>query len=110
MTDIDFGASYELVLSFSDIFPTMAEERAFTHGFAFAGIWQRMRSGNEAEIEETTRIENRTIIARAAAAQGWELVVEPTDVDGWDTTKLAKVRSERSNPHGLRVIEKDGTK
>lgn len=98
------ASTYSLVLSFGGLYPTMAEEHAFTHGFAFAEIWQRMRSGQEAEIIETTISANREIISRAAASQGWQLVVEPTDVEGWDTTKLTKVRAERSNPHGLKVV------
>ena len=96
--------SYGLVLSFEGLYPTMAEERAFVHGFAFARLWDRLCSGKEAEIEETTRVENRTIIGRAAAAKGWELEVKPSGTPGWDYTTLRKVRAERVNPHGLQVV------
>lgn len=100
----DGEGGYELVLSWSGLFKTIEEEHAFTHGFAFSQLWSRMSDGNEAEIEETTRVENRAVIARAAAAKGWELEVKPSDTTGWDFTKLVKVRAEKPNPHGLRVV------
>lgn len=104
MSDEEAGGGYSLILSFGGLYPTMAEERAFCHGVEFADLWRRMRDGNEAEIETTTHAENRAIIYRAAASQGWDVEIVPSEVEGWDTTKLRKARSERHNPHGLRLI------
>ena len=108
MSNSDYSAGgYRLVLSFDGLYPTMAEEHAFCHGVEFAGLWQRMRAGQEAEIEATTHRANRTIIERAAAKEGWqvEFIPTPPEVsDDWDVAVLRKVRSERDNPHGLRVV------
>ena len=107
MADDEEGG-YSLVLSFSDLYLTMAEEHAFCHGVEFAGLWHRMRDGREAEIEATTHRANRAIIERAAAKEGWqvEFIPTPPEVsDDWDVTVLRKVASERANPHGLRVVK-----
>lgn len=107
MTNEDETPSYGLVLSFSGLYPTMPEERAFVHGVEFGQIWLRMSSGEEAEIETVTHTENRTVIERAAAAKGWDAEIKPSDVTGWDLTKLVKVRAEKLNPHGLRVVRQE---
>jgi hypothetical protein len=95
---------YSLLLSFEGLYPSMEEEHAFVHGVEFNEIWRRMRDGKEAEIETATHVENRKIICRAAASQGWDAEIAPSGIEGWDTTKLRKVRPERHNPHGLRLI------
>ena len=79
---------YAMVLSFSELYQTMPEERAFCHGVEFGEIWHRMSTGNEAEIEKTTHTENREVIARAAAAKGWDVEVAPSNRTGWDFTTL----------------------
>jgi hypothetical protein len=97
--------SYGLVVSFSDLYPTMEQEHAFVHGVEFGGLWERMRSGTEAEIAVTTHAANRTVIQRAAASQGWDVECRPTDVEGWDFTVLRKTKAlDKPNPHGLRVV------
>ena len=96
---------YVLLLSFEGLYPTMAEEHAFVHGVEFNEIWRRMRDGKEAEIDTATHVENRIVIYRAAASQGWDVEIVPSEIEGWDTTKLRKARSERHNPHGLRLID-----
>jgi len=96
---------YDLVLSFDNLFQTMPEERAFVHGVEFGGLWHRMVLGAEAEIQATTHTENREVIARAAAAKGWTAESNPSGIEGWDFTKLCKVRAEQPNPHGLRVVK-----
>ena len=101
----DGGDTYELVLSFSGLYPTMPEEHAFTHGVEFGGLWHRMLSGAEAEIEAVTHTDNRAVIERAAAAKGWEVEFKPCEIEGWDYTILRKTRPERTNPHGLRVVQ-----
>ena len=101
----DQEAGYSMVLSFEDLYPTVAEESACVHGCEFNEIWRRMRDGKEAEIETATHVENRIIIYRAAASQGWDVEIVPSEIEGWDTTKLRKARSERHNPHGLRLID-----
>ena len=100
----DDETQYGLVLSFSGLYQTMPEEHAFVHGVEFGQLWFRMSSGDEAEIDTVTHTENRTVIERAAAAKGWEAEIKASDVTGWDYTKLKKVRAEKLNPHGLRVI------
>lgn len=101
----DTETSYGLVLSFTDLYPTMPEEHAFVHGVEFGELWSRMSSGAEAEIETTTHEKNREVIARAAAAKGWEVECKPSGTPTWDFTTLRKVRVEKSNPHGLRVVQ-----
>lgn len=98
-------AGWGLVLSFSGLYQTMPEEHAFVHGVEFGQLWHRMSSGAEAEIETATHTENRTVIERAAAAKGWHAEIKPSDVPGWDLTVLRKVRAERINPHGLKVVQ-----
>lgn len=100
----DEETSYGLVLSFFGLYPTMPEEHAFVHGVEFGGLWARMSSGAEAEIEATTHEANREVIARAAAAKGWEVECHSSGTATWDYTKLRKIKSERGNPHGLRVV------
>lgn len=95
---------YSLVLSFAGLYPTMAEEHAFCHGVEFAGLYHKMREGQSAEIDATTHPENRTIIERAAAKEGWDVEFKPSLVEGWEHTKLTKRRPVRDNPHGLRVV------
>jgi hypothetical protein len=48
---------------------------------------------------------NREVIARAAAAKGWEVECKPSGTPTWDFTTLRKVRAEKPNPHGLRVVK-----
>ena len=103
--DNNSEATFGLVLSFSGLYPTMPEEHAFVHGVEFGQLWHRMSSGDEAEIETTTHTENREVIARAAAAKGWEVECTPSGTPTWDFTKLCKVRAERPNPHGLRAVK-----
>lgn len=101
----DSSTSYGLVVSFSGLYQTMPEEHAFVHGVEFGRIWHRMSSGAEAEIEETTHVENRTVIERAAASQGWHAEIKPSGTLGWDYAKLTKTKTlDRPNPHGLRVV------
>lgn len=105
MTSEDDLSGYSLVVSFSNLYPTMPEEAAFCHGVEFGGLWRDMTQGSKAEIKATTHAVNRTVIARAAAAQGWELSVRGSEIDGWDYTVLRKVAAARSNPHGLHVVK-----
>ncbi len=87
---------YSLVLSFANLYPTMPEEHAFVHGVEFGGLWARIANGAEAEIEMTTHEHNREVIARAAAAKGWDLECNPSGVEGWDFTTLrARCRAAR---------------
>lgn len=95
-----------LLVSFPDQTPN------FVNGFEAGQLWERMRSGKEAEIEVTTHTENREVIARMADQYGFALEVEESDIDGWDNTILSKKRPQRTtpNPHGLRLVaeSKDG--
>ena len=97
--DTDFS----MRLSLANLYETDAEEHAFVYGVEFGGIYGRMLSGNEAEIEEATHVANREVFARAAAAEGWKIEVTPHD-ECWDTTKFTKVGDAKDNPHGLRVV------
>jgi len=95
--------TYGLVLSFDGLFPTSEQERAFVLGYEFAKVYEKMRAGNDAELAETVHIENRTIIERACAAEGWQMEVSSED-DHWLGVVLRKVRGAKTNPHGLRVV------
>lgn len=96
----DKSATYGLVVAFPDPSPS------FVHGFEAGGLWEKLKNGETAEIQATTHVENREVIARMADAEGWEIEVKPTEVEGWDFTKLEKKRParEKPNPHGLRVV------
>ena len=91
---------YQLLVSFPDQSPT------FCHGFEAGKLWAEMRGGLSAEIETTTRVENREVILRMATAEGWEVRRTPSSVDGWDLTSMQKYgpASDTPNPHGLRVV------
>lgn len=95
---------YSMRLSLANLYSTDAEEHAFIHGVEFGGIYGRMLSGNEAEIEEATHVANREVFARAAAAEGWSIEVTPVDAD-WDTTRMTKTAPAIENPRGLRVVK-----
>ena len=101
MTDEQADGEWGLVVAFPDGSPS------FVHGFEAGGIWERMRSGREAEIEITTQSDNREVLRRMAIAEGWTLESKPTEVEGWDYTVLTKNRGapDRPNPHGLRVVK-----
>lgn len=102
MTEKESGlsAGYALVVSFPDQSPS------FCYGFEAGQLNQQMKFGLTTEIEETTRIENREVIRRCAEYLGWRVEVTPSEIEGWDLTKLIKVspRRDRPNPHGLKVV------
>lgn len=105
------STGFGLVLSFSGLYPTMAEEHAFVHGVEFGKLWERMVGGSESEIEGTFHAANRMIIERASASQGWDCEIrDATDEAGssyseWLFVKLTKTRAAKPNPHGLKVIK-----
>lgn len=109
MNDGD-SIEYGLVFSFSDLPFGETTEHAFVHGVELGQLWQRMRSGSEAEIEGTFHAINRTAIERCAAADGWEVEFkDATDESGasyneWLFAALKKVAVAPPNPHGLRVV------
>lgn len=97
--------SYGLVVSFAGLYPTDVEEHAFVHGVEFGRLWHRMRSGAEAEIDETVHAANRAVIERSAASQGWDVEFRDTGEPTWLFVALRKTRSEKRNPHGLRAVK-----
>jgi hypothetical protein len=106
------AAGWGLVVSFGDLYQTMPEEHAFCHGVEFGCLWARMKSGTEAEIEGTFHSENKTVIERACASQGWSVTFEPSlcdgiAIDGWLTVKMKKTKAATHNPHGLRVVSQN---
>jgi hypothetical protein len=102
----DNETGWGLVVSFSGLYPTMAEEHAFVHGVEFGALDWRMEHGQEAEIRLPTHTANRKVIQRAAATRGWEVASKPSEIEGWDYTELRKVAAQkRPNPHGLRVVK-----
>ncbi|MEO1206415.1 MAG: hypothetical protein AAFV45_08780 [Pseudomonadota bacterium] len=106
ITDDRDGSSYGLIISFAGLHKTDAEEIAFVHGVEFGGIYGRMNSDNENEIEETVHAANRIAFERAAAAMGWDVTFEATTppTDEWLEMSAKKVRPARRNPNGLRVV------
>lgn len=96
--------SYGLVVGFSGLYPTEAEEFAFVHGVEFGRLWHRMRDGHEAEMEETVHAVNRAVIERACASQGWDVEFRDTSEPSWLFVTLRKARPEKHNPHGLRAV------
>jgi hypothetical protein len=97
--------TYGLVVSFAGLYPTDAEEHAFVHGVEFGRLWHRMRSGEEAEMEETVHAANRAVIERTCASQGWIAEFRETGEPSWLFVTLRKVKAERRNPHGLRAVK-----
>lgn len=95
-------SGHELIVSFPDQSPS------FVNGFEAGKLWERMRSGAEAEIEAVTHTENREVIDRMALAEGWEVERKSSEVNGWDYITLTKGKKpDRLNPHGLRVVPPD---
>lgn len=92
------------LVSFSGLGFNADPEHAYVHGVEFGQIWQRMRDGREAEIYTTMRLENIEVIQRAAAAEGWDCEIVPTEYDGWQEVNLQKRRAAIANPRGLRVV------
>lgn len=103
-------SKYGLVVSFTGLPFGDSPEHAFVHGVEFGQLWQRMRSGAEAEIEGTFHASNREVIERACAAEGWASVCSmATDESGkkydeWIFVKMSKTAKAKPNPHGLRVV------
>ena len=99
--DAEGNVGYGLIVSFPDGSPN------FVNGFEAGALWNRLTSGTEAEISLTTHAVNRVVIARMADAQGWDVEVTQSPVEGWDFTKLEKRKParERPNPHGLRLVQ-----
>lgn len=88
-------SEWGLVLSFSGLDYGKNTEHAFVHGFEVGQIWERMKSGREAEIEATVHSINDEVFRRAAAADGWNIEITPSDADGvavpgWSDVKLTK--------------------
>lgn len=103
MMEQQSGGLYTLVVSFKDLFRSEPETNAFTLGVEFGMIYRQLTENKLTVIETVTRIENREVLARAAAAHGFDLECMPTEVYGWDSTLLTKRRE--ANPPGLRVVK-----
>ena len=105
------SANFGLLVSFRDLPFGETTEQAFVHGMELGQLWQRMRSGQEAEIDGTFHSINRTAIERCAVADGWDVEFRAaTDetgqsYDGWLFASLKKVANAKTNPHGLRVVK-----
>jgi len=102
---VDQETSYGLVLSFSGLDYGASAEHAFVHGFEVGQIWQRMRSGAEAEISAMIHTINRVVIERAAAADGWDCEITTTSIPEWSEVALTKRRAAMANPHGFQVVK-----
>lgn len=100
MTDDEKHAEYGLVVSFED------QSASYVNGWEAGGIWQRMRSGTEAEIDTTVHAANRETLNRMAIAEGWSVEFVSTEYEEWLTMKMEKraTAPSRNNPHGLRVV------
>lgn len=85
-------------------FPDQSE--SFALGFEVGQLWQMMSSGQFSIVERVTHANNREVIRRVADHLGFSVTMIPSDVEGWDCTRLCKVRPERErpNPYGLRVV------
>lgn len=96
----DENAEYGLIVSFEDQSPS------YVNGFEAGGIWERLRSGNEAEIEVTIHTANRETVSRMCVAEGWSVEFKGTEYEEWTEAKLSKTGKapERPNPHGLRLV------
>lgn len=98
--------NWGLLVSFPD------QSQSFTHGFEAGLLWQRLRSGHEAEIENlTVHAENEEVMRRMALAEGWSCEFEPCKDEAgkvYETYRVATLRKTekapvRPNPHGFRV-------
>jgi hypothetical protein len=103
------SAGWELVVSFSGLYPTMEQEHAFVHGVEYGMLWNRIQSGQEAEIEGTFHVSNRTVIERTCASQGWDVEFSKCEAEGqsfdeWLFAKLTKKKAAIHNQHGLRIV------
>lgn len=91
---------YQLLVSFPDQSPP------FTYGFEAGNIWAMLTANLVSELNFTTRVENREVIMRMAAARGWRIDVKLDVAEGWDDTTFVKIGPGlvTPNPHGLRVV------
>ncbi len=96
---------YAKELSFKGLAFHADPEHSFVHGVEFGLLYERMHSGREADIYAQVRAANREVIERACAAEGWSLVVVPTDVDEWIEVKMSKRSKLRHNPSGIRLVK-----
>lgn len=101
---------WNLALSFAGLEYGESAEHAFVHGFEAGQIWERMRSGREAEVEATVHSVNVEVFRRAAAADGWNIEIKTCEADGvpvpeWSHIRMTKkAKPARPNPHGFRAI------
>jgi len=100
VSENDEKSEYGLLVSFED------QSASYVHGYEAGGIWQRMRSGTEAEIEIMVHSVNRETLRRMAVADGWSVEFTPTEFDEWVSMKMEKQAKpiDHPNPHGLRVV------
>lgn len=82
----DDAAEFRCLVPFPD------PSASFVHGFEAGMVWQRMIAG-ETPIENPVayHVENRTTFERMAAAQGYDVEIEPCD-DTWMTVTFTKRR------------------
>jgi hypothetical protein len=73
--------NYKLLISFDGLYPTMAEEHAFVHGYEAGGINARLIAG-ETPFDTTVHEENRSVLQRSADARGYTVAFTPLG-DGW---------------------------
>lgn len=83
----DDAAEFRCLVPFPD------GSASFVHGFEAGMLWQRM-IGGEAKIESPVacHADNRVVFERMAAAQGYDVEIEPTDDPTWIMATFAKRR------------------
>lgn len=76
-------AAYGLLVSYSGLYPTMAEEVAFVHGVEIGMLHAAM--SHEEEFERTLHDENQEVVRRECNALGYDVEFSPTKppVEGW---------------------------
>lgn len=102
--------THGLLVSFTGLEFGDNAEQAYVNGWEMGQIWERMRSGREAEISATVRGSNRAVLERCCVSEGWqaEFTEAKDDADNiypeWMFVTLRKVASAKQNPRGLRVV------
>jgi hypothetical protein len=81
---------YSLRVSFSDVWETADEERAYVCGWEAGAIAQEMRG--EAEFERTVHAENQTVLRRLCDAEGFSVEFTPTNppTEGWLVAQFSR--------------------
>lgn len=94
MSDNETDAQYGLVVSFSGLYSTIEEERAFVNGYEAGEVGTMLDPQNpNMVVERTVHTANEGVLRRMAKAFGWGVVFTPTEppTKGWSVATFSRL-------------------